>query len=288
MTRQEFLQRSAFLAAMSALAQHTAHGKNNKRQLRIGACDWSLGKGSDLGAFEVAKKIGLEGIQVDLGSEKNNLHLREKSRQQLYLAASRESGVKITSLAIGELNNIPYKSEPRTEQWVWDSVDTAKALGVSVVLLAFFSKNDLRKDDKGKAEVVRRLKKVAPHAEKNGVILGFESYLTAEEHVDIIQQVGSKNIKVYYDFRNAADAGNDVIKEIKFLGREAICELHMKENGLLLGNGTMDWAAIARTLIEMDYYGDGWMQIEWSSPEGADIVASYKHNLAFLKKSFGY
>ena len=44
----------------------------------------------------------------------------------------------------GELNNVPYKSDPQTDEWVWDSIDVAKSLGVPVILLAFFAKNDLR------------------------------------------------------------------------------------------------------------------------------------------------
>jgi sugar phosphate isomerase/epimerase len=93
-------------------------------------------------------------------------------------------------------------------------------------------------------------------------------------------------VKVFYDFRNSADAGYDVVKEIKWLGKDAICELHMKENGLLLGDGTMDWKKICDTLAEMDYVGDGWMQIEWATPKDADIVASYQHNHSFLKQLF--
>ena len=187
---------------------------------------------------------------------------------------------------MGELNNTPYKSDPQTEQWVWDSVDVAKALGVPVVLLAFFNNNDLHDDNAGKKEVISRLKKVAPHAEKNGVILGIESYLSADEHRDIIEKVGSKNIKVYYDFRNTADAGFDTVKEFKKLGKKMICELHMKENGFLLGKGTLDWAAIGNAVYDSDYYGDGWMQIEGAMPDGADVVESYKQNLQFLKNIF--
>jgi sugar phosphate isomerase/epimerase len=104
--------------------------------------------------------------------------------------------------------------------------------------------------------------------------------------MDIIQQVGSKNLKVYYDFRNSADAGYDVIKEIKWLGKDIICELHMKENGFLLGQGTMDWPRISSTLRDMGYYGDGWMQIESANPKGADVAESYKHNAAFLRELF--
>jgi L-ribulose-5-phosphate 3-epimerase len=259
---------------------------HGSQQLRISACDWSIGKSSDLGAFDVAKEIGLEGIQVNLGNMQNNLHLRDTSRQQLYLDKAKQTGIEISSLAIAELNNIPYKEDPQTEIWVSDSIDVAKNLGVKVILLAFFHKNDLRGDEKGKQEVIRRLKTVAPKAERMGITLGIESYLSATELVDIIQKVGSNAVKVYYDFRNSADAGYDVIKEIKFLGKEAICELHMKENGFLLGKGTLDWRQIGETLMEMGYVGDGWMQIEGATPKGADIVESYRYNLKFLKDIF--
>nr|MCU0355351.1 sugar phosphate isomerase/epimerase [Cytophagales bacterium] len=234
-TRRNLLKGATALAAVHTLSP-LAFAESEKLRFKIGACDWSIGKDSDIGAFELAKKIGLQGIQVNMGHEKNNMHLRNKDLQAKYLAESKRTGIKIASLAIGELNNVPYKSDPRTEQWVSDSIDVAKALGVNVVLLAFFSKNDLRKDDAGKAEVVRRLKEVAPKAEKMGITLGIESYLSAEEHLDIMQKVGSNAIKVYYDFRNSTDAGYNIFEEMKLLGKDNICELHIKENGKLLGN----------------------------------------------------
>ncbi len=281
------LKHSALLSGLvSSGFLKSAHAKNSKKKISIGACDWSIGKNSDLGAFQVAKEIGLEGIQVNLGTDGNNMHLREKSLQEAYLEESKKTGIQIASMAIGELNNVPYKSEARTEEWVWDSVDVARNFNVKVILLAFFGKNDLRQDEAGKKEVIRRLKMVAPKAEKMGITLGLESYLTAEEHMDIIEKVGSKSLKVFYDFRNSADAGYDVIKEIKWLGKDAICELHMKENGFLLGTGTLDWKKICETLVEMEYYGDGWMQIEGATPKNAGIVECYKHNHSFLKELF--
>ncbi|MGK2861446.1 MAG: sugar phosphate isomerase/epimerase family protein [Chitinophagaceae bacterium] len=287
LTRRELIKQSAWLAALSGLSLSPGPGGiNKKKRFYIGACDWSLGKSSDPAAFILAKEIGLDGIMVNMGSEKNNLHLRDKNVQQQYIEKSKQTGIKISSIAIGELNNVPYKSDPRTEEWVWDSIETAKALRAPVVLLAFFHKNDLRNDPAGKKEVISRLKKVAPHAEKNGIILGIESYLNADEHLEIIDQVGSSNIRVYYDFRNTADAGHDCITEFKKLGKEMICELHMKENGFLLGKGSLDWAAIGKAVYETGYYGDGWMQIEGSIPEGANTVESYKQNFKYLKSIF--
>ncbi len=287
LNRRQLLKNTGSLVAFSQIASvQNLFAKEAKKKFKIGACDWSIGKDSDPGAFEIAKQIGLEGIMVNMGSVKNNLHLRDKNIQQTYREASRKTGIKISSIAIGELNNVPYKSDSRTEEWVWDSIDVAKNLNAPVILLAFFDKNDLRNDDQGKKEVIRRLKKTAPKAEKNGVILGIESYLNAADHLDIIEKVGSKNVKVYFDFRNTADAGYDVLKEFKQLGKDLICELHMKENGFLLGQGTLDWKKISKLLHEINYYGDGWMQIEWSMPDKANVVESYQANLRFLRKLF--
>lgn len=287
LSRRQLLTHTAVLASFAPLTSfNELFGSERKRKWKIGACDWSIGKSSNVEAFDVAKQIGLDGLMVNMGSEKNNLHLRQPSVQQSYLEASRRTGVKISSLAIGELNNVPYKSDPRTVEWVWDSIDVAKNLGVPVILLAFFSKNDLRNDEQGKKEVIRRLKIAAPKAEKMGIILGIESYLNAAEHLEIMEAVGSKNVQCYYDFRNTADAGHDTIKEFKLLGRQNICELHMKENGFLLGQGTLDWTKIREAVYETGYYGDGWMQIEGSIPKEADMVKSYQHNLKYLRGLF--
>jgi L-ribulose-5-phosphate 3-epimerase len=250
---------------------------------KLGACDWSLGKSSDPLSFEVAKAIGLAGVQVNMGNLSNDLHLRQKSVQEIFLKKSIETKISITSLAIGELNNIPYKSDDRTTPWVADSIGVAKNMGVEVVLLAFFSKNDLRNDPKGVQNVIAKLKEITPDAEKKGITLGIESYLTAEEHLDIMEKVGSKAIKVYYDFRNAKDAGNDIFHEIKLLGNQNICEIHLKENGKFLGTGDIDWQKVSNALQEIGYSNKKWQQLEWSLPDKYDFVSGHQKNLDFIQ-----
>lgn len=84
-----------------------------KLPFKIGACDWSIGKDSDRGAFELVRQIGLEGVMVNIGSVGNNLHLHNKAVQQQFLETAQSTGIRISSIAIGELNNVPYKSDPR-------------------------------------------------------------------------------------------------------------------------------------------------------------------------------
>jgi L-ribulose-5-phosphate 3-epimerase len=282
LSRRQMLGRTARTAAWLAAAANFAplFAAPGKRRFKLGACDWSIGKMGDPAAFEVAKQIGLDGVQVSLGTAANDMRLRQPGVQQEYRAAAKQAGLQVASLAIGELNMIPYKSDPRTIPWVSDSVEVCQALGVKVVLLAFFSNDDLRGDKAGVDEVVRRLKAVAPKAEKAEVILGIESWLSAEAHLDILKRVGSKAVQVYYDVCNSNDRGYDIYREIRLLGKR-ICELHAKENGALLGQGKVDFHKVRAALEDIGYRG--WVQIEGAVPPGKTMLESYQANCKFMR-----
>jgi sugar phosphate isomerase/epimerase len=238
----------------------------------------------DPAAFEVGKEIGLDGVQVSMGTLADNMKLRQTDVQKQYKDAAQKAGLQIASLAIGELNSIPYKSDPRTVEWVSDCIDVCQALGLRVVLLAFFGNGDLRNDKAGVDEVVKRLKAVAPKAEKANVALGIESWLSAEQHLEILERVGSKAVKVYYDVCNSNDMGYDIYKEIRQLGKR-ICEFHAKENGSLLGQGKVDFKKVRSALDDIDY--QGWIEIEGAVPPGKSMLESYQANCKFMRGIFG-
>lgn len=281
--------RRQFLASTAAAVVHAKFAPlfaaEAKPRFKIGACDWSIGKMADPAALEVAKQIGLDGVQVSLGTLANDMHLRRPEVQQRYKDAAKKFGVEVLSLAIGELNNIPYKSDARTIPWVSDCIDVCHAMGCRVILLAFFGKDDLRDDLAGTDETVRRLKEVAPKAEKAGVILGIESWLSAEDHMRIIDRVGSRAVKVYYDVANSTERGYDIWKEIRWLGKQKqICEFHMKENGALLGKGRIDFKKVGEAFDDIGYRGP--MQIEGAVPPGGKLIESYIANRKFLRDLF--
>lgn len=258
---------------------------SKKRWFKIGACDWSIGKDSDVGSIEFGKKIGLDGVQLNMGNVGNNMHLRQTEIQQAYKDAASRYNMQFSGLALAELNNIPYKSDPRAEEWVSDGIDVAKALQIKTMLLAFFHNGDLKNDVAGQNEVIRRLKRVAPKAEKAGVILGIESWLSAEEHMKIIDAVASENVKVYYDVCNAQDMGYDIYKEIRWLGKQdQICEFHLKENGFILGTGKVDFKKLRSAIADIDY--NGWMQMEGAIPSGQPVFESYVKNLRYVRSVF--
>jgi sugar phosphate isomerase/epimerase len=280
LTRRQVLEAAAVAVGLGPAVARSAWAQRGR--FRIGACDWSLGMRGRTEAFAVAKKLGLDGVQVSMGGVDNDLQLRRPDVQQAYREASAAAGVQIGGIALDVMNQVPYKSDSRTEQWVSDTVDVAKALGVRVVLL--FDKGDLRDDPAGQAEVIRRLKAVAPKAEKSGVVLGIESWLSAVDLMRILDAVQSSGVRVYYDLANSTQMGYDILAEIRQLGRERICEFHAKENGFLLGQGRIDFPAVRKALDEIQY--TGWLQIEGAVPKGAQTIESHEQNVRFMRTHF--
>ena len=249
---------------------------------KLGVCDWTIGKKTDPAALEMAKRIGLDGVQVDFGRGENDLPLCNPQLQKTYLAEAKKHDMEIASLALGVLNNVPYKSDPRAERWVAESIDVCKAMDVGVVLLAFFSEADLRNDKEGTDVVVQRLRAVAPKAERAGVVLGLESKLSAAQHMDIIDRVGSPAVKVYYDVANSHKGGYDIYREIRQLGSQ-ICEFHAKDNDDLYGKGSIDFEEVRRAIDDIGYRG--WLVMEGTQmPLG--IEESCRYDAKYLRTIF--
>ena len=283
-TRREMMVNSA--RAIAGLALTTSCRSFEPllggRGFKIGVCDWTIGKRTDPASLEMAKRLGLDGVQVDFGSGQNDLPLCNPELQTRFIEAVKKHEMEIASLALGTLNNVPYQSDPRAERWVSESIDVCKAIGVNVVLVPFFGKADLRNDKKGVDSVVERLKEIAPKAEKAGVFLALESWLSAEQHLDIIDRVGSSAVKVYYDVGNSHKAGYDIYEEIRLLGKQ-ICEFHAKDYDDLYGKGTIAFEEVRRAMDDIGYRG--WIVMEGTEmPLG--LEESCRYDAQYLRRVF--
>lgn len=242
-----------------SLGQESGQKKARPRGFRIGVCDWTINKRTDPTALAVAKKIGLDGVQVDFGGGEKDPPLFDPQLQKRYLEAAKAENVRIASLAMGVLNDVPYKSDARAEKWVDQAIDVAEAMRQRIILLAFFGKGDLKDDKAGIDAVVSRLKNIAPKAQKARVTLGVESWLSAEEHMAILDRVGSPAVQVYYDVANSHMKGYDIYKEIRTLGKR-ICQVHAKDYDDLYGKGSIDFKRVREALDDAGYRG--WLVME--------------------------
>lgn len=270
--------------AVSPLWTVVARAKDEGAPFKIGACDWSIGNAQKPEAFAIAKEIGLDGVEVSFGQPGSANDLRDEPVRAKYREVCQATGLEISSLAMGMLNSIPYASDPRTEAWVADVVEVLPKLGVKRCLLAFFGNGDIKGDRAKQDEVIRRLKKVAPQAEKAGVVLGIESWMNADDHLRILDGVGSPAIQVYYDVCNMTDQGYDICKEIRQLGKDRICQIHIKENGALIGQGKVDLPPVRDAIADIGYRG--WLILEGATIPGKTLVECYQHNRKYVRSLF--
>lgn len=267
---------------------------------RIGTCDWSLKSPLTTASFDTAKKLGLTGLQYSFAKKGDGIDLRDKQSRETIRQTVAETGVSIASLGMAILNKMPYSTHPDSQQIVIDCIQTmalmkeeadaladrelASKVAPNVVLFGFFGKGDINGRPDLIDKVIGRFREVAPLAEKHGVTLGIESLLSEADHRRIIDSVGSPAVKVYYDTANSNRMGYDIYKEMKSLGKDNICQVHVKENRQLMGKGVIDFQRVRTVLDSIGY--DDWLILEGSVPKKMDVEEAYALNSKYLATVF--
>jgi L-ribulose-5-phosphate 3-epimerase len=275
------LSRRELLSSAIAMgvAARTLRAANDK--LRIGVTDWNLHLGANPDAVPTAANLGFQGVQVSFGRKIVDGKLPVDNRETIgrYLALSKEHNIQIDGTCVDRLHDNGLKSDKLAPKWVLDSIRLTKELQTKVLLLPFFGKWALKTDDE-KKYVGDALRDLAPEAEKAGVILGLEDTISAEDNVRIMERSGSKNVLVYYDVGNSTLAGFDVVKEIRWLGRDRICQFHLKDNPHFLGEGQIQFRPILQAIKDIGF--EGYANLETDArPDAVD--ADMHRNLAYIR-----
>jgi sugar phosphate isomerase/epimerase len=274
------ITRRTFLQSGSTLAAGSAFGARNS--FKIGVTDWNLRQTGKVEAVELAARIGFEGVEVSLGRKPvdNKLPLDNAEIQKQYLDAARKHEIRLAGTCLDILHVNYLKNDKLGQKWVADSIPITKKLNARVVLLPFFGKGALttREEMDYVADV---LKELAPEAKKAGVILGLENTIWARDNAHILDRVGNKALQVYYDVGNSTRGGFDVVREIQWLGRDRIRQMHLKDNPHYLGEGQIDFPAVVSAIRQIDF--EGFANLETDSPSKV-VEADMKRNLAFVRK----
>src|SRR5580692_6772542 len=277
-TRREFLTMGAGLSLALALPGSKVFGAKTPVKFKIGVTDWNLKLEGKLEAVALAKSLGFDGVQVSIGKGTDSLPLADPALQKAYLDESKRVGLPVESLCLEVLHRNFLKSDPLGARWVADSIGIAKAMNIRVVLLPFFNKGALTNTDE-MDKVGDILKEIAPSAEKAGVILGLEDTISARDNVRIMERAKSSALLTYYDVGNATGNGFNVVEEIHWLGRDRICEVHLKDNPHYLGEGQIDFKIVIDALADIGF--DHWAQLETASPISVD--QDMRKNLAYIR-----
>jgi len=266
-------------------------GVTNERY-KVAVVDLMILKRQKLGAFQLTKEIGADGVEVDMGGLGNrptfDNQLLIDSVRKLFLNKAKELNLEIPSLAMTGYYAQSFCQRQEFIHSIEDCITTMKLMNAKVAFLPLGIQCDLVKNPELRDSVISRLKIAGKLAEKAGVVIGIETALDATEELKLLKQVSSPAIKSYFNFSNALKNGRDLNKELKILGAKNIIQIHCTDDdGVWLQNNTrLDMKKVKQTLDEMGW--SGWLVIERSrdAKEPTNVKKNFSANTAYVKSIF--
>lgn len=259
---------------------------------KIGLIDLMLLKRQKLGAITLTSQLKADGVEVDMGGLGTrptfDNQLLTDSVRNLFLQTAKENKVEIFSLAMTGYYAQSFCGRTEYKQSIADCIRTMQLMNVKTAFLPLGVQCDLRKKPEVRDSVVARLKVAGKMAEAAGVVIGIETALSAREEVQLLKEIGSPAIKIYFNFSNPLKEGRDLISELKILGKDRICMIHAtnKDSVWLENDPQIDLYKVKKCLDELGW--SGWLVIERSrdAKKPSDTKFNYGANTMYLKKVF--
>jgi sugar phosphate isomerase/epimerase len=264
----------------------------SKQRYKVAVIDLMILKRQKLGAFQLTKEIGADGVEVDMGGlgtrpTFDNKLLIDSVRQQ-FLDKAKELHLGIPSLGMTGYYAQSFCERAEFFQSIQDCITTMKLMNVKVAFLPLGIQCDLVKKPELRDSVISRLKVAGRMAKEAKVIIGIETALDAKGEKKLLEDVNSPAIKSYFNFSNALKNGRDLNKELETLGKKYIVQIHCTDDdGVLLKDNTrLDMKRVKETLDKMKW--SGWLVIERSrdAKDPKNVKMNFGSNTAYVKSIF--
>lgn len=263
------------------------------QRYHIGVCDWMMLKRQKLGEFALAREVGADGVEMDMGPlgqrEMFDNQLRDSTQREKFLAASQENGIVVPSVAMSGFFAQNLLKRDNYLALAADCFDTMKPFGAKVAFLplggsgtewiAAGSEHDM---------MVARLREIGNLALQNSIVVGIRTGQDARYDKRLLKEIGSKGISIYFNLQDAVDNHRDPYKELRILGRKRICQIHasLTDSVTLDRDPRIDLPRLRQTLDKLHW--SGWLVVERSrdTTRVRDVKYNFSTNVAFLKEIF--
>ncbi|MGN7990344.1 sugar phosphate isomerase/epimerase family protein [Pedobacter sp. 22226] len=290
--RRTFIGKMALLTGVLLLPDQLLFAAEKKNRYKVAVIDLMILKRQKISALPLAKEIGADGLEIDMGGlgdrETFDNKLADPKIRQEYLDKANELNLEFCSLAMTGFYAQSFAKRPTYQKMIQDCLDTAKAMNIKVVFLPLGIQGDLVKNPELREPIVERLKTAGKMAAKAGVTIGIETALDATGELQLLKDIGSKNVKSYFNFSNAIKNGRDLCKELQILGRKNIVQIHAtNEDGVWLQNDPkIDLNRVKTTLDDMGW--TGWLVVERSrdAKQPTNVKYNFSANTSYLKSVF--
>jgi sugar phosphate isomerase/epimerase len=240
-----------------------------KAGIKIGICEWSFPLRGPY-SCKIAAKLGLEGIELDLGSYEQGFPLTNKVIQQAYLEAGEKWGIMYPSIAINALCTYgmtnPENSLKRNIALgaIYKGIDAAEALKIPIVQLPSFKDGEIKNEED--FQLASKCIGIAcQYAEDKGIQIATENVLSIEDNMRLLDKVSRNNFRIFFDTQNPYHWHKYNIAEMIRKMAQFICEVHMKDgddqlSAALLGRGKAGFYQSIEALKEINF--SGWIHLE--------------------------
>ena len=278
------------LSGLTVSAQQLVKVNGNNRY-KIAVVDLMILKRQKLSAFQLSKELGADGVEVDMGGlgdrETFDNKLADDTIRALFMDKAKEYNLEIASLAMTGFYAQSFPERPTAVKAVQDCINTMTKMHVKIGFLPLGIRGDLVKLPEMRPAIVARLKEVGKMAEQAGVVIGIETALSATEELQLLKEIGSPAIQIYFNFSNAVQGGRDLYKEMEILGSH-ICQIHCtnRDSVWLQNDKTINMNQVKQVLDKIGY--KGWLVIERSrdATDPKNVKRNFSANTAYMKSVF--
>lgn len=264
-----------------------------QKRYQIGVCDWMVLKRQKLGEFKLARELGCDGLEMDMGglgkrdSFDNKIRQPEMARLFRHTADSLE--IKVGAVAMSGFYGQSFAAK---QSWKWLVEDCLNTMQTMQAKVAFLPLGGCGKDWTEKTairkEIVFRLHEAGEMAAKRGMVIGIDTPLDAKENKKLLKEIDSPGIKIFYKFQTAVENKRDISKDLRKLGADNICGIHASNtDGVWLRHDkAINMPEIKSTLDKLGW--SGWLFVERSRDvtDVRNVKRNYGENVKYLKEVF--
>ena len=280
-----------FLCAFAVLQPQSLYAQE---RYSVGVCDWMILKRQKLGEFDLAKRLGADGVELDMGSlgqrEMFDNQLRDPATAALFKRTADSLGIAVGAVAMSGFYAQDLTKKDTYMALANDCFDTMDLMGGARVAFLPLGGcgNDWATDKAKRAEIVKRLREIGNAALKRGKVVGIDTPLDAKGNRRLLKDIGSDGIKIFYKFQTIVEHGWDICSDMTRLGASNICAIHATNtDSLWLRNDpAINMPAIKQTLDKMGW--SGWLFVERSRDVKMvkNVLMNYSSNVRYLHEVF--
>ena len=266
-----------------------------QQRYHVGVCDWMVLKRQKLGEFQLARDLGADGVELDMGGlgqrELFDNKLRDETEAHHFKAVADSLGVEVGAVAMSGFYAQDLTKRDNYMALVADCFDTMDRMGSAPVAFLPLGGcgNNWATDKQKRREVVKRLHDIGEAAKARGKRVGIDTPLDAKGNLKLLREIKSEGIAIFYKWQTIVENGWDIVRDMKALGAKNICAIHASNTDRvwLRNDSTIDVPAIKRTLDDMGW--QGWLFVERSRDTSMvkNVKMNYGSNVHYLKEVFG-